>query len=655
MSAPLRVPSVDPREIARWDPAEILRREGLPVVASPSAEDVAALPAPDALAHPEGQLRLSPNAHVVLERRYLRKDADGRVVETPEQMLARVAGAIAAADAAYGEDPANTLREYLRVLGAFEFVPNSPTLMNAGRELGQLSACFTLPVEDSIAAIFDAVKWAAQIQMTGGGTGFSFSRLRPQGDLVQTTRGVASGPVAFIDVFNTATDAIKQGGARRGANMGVLRVDHPDILEFVTAKMDPRRWRNFNVSVAATDEFMQAVASDGEYALRNPRTGQVVRSLRARKVFDLIVHLAWRSAEPGLIFIDRINAVNPTPELGAMESTNPCAELPLLPFESCNLGSINVARFVRPGGFDYERMGAAVRTAVRFLDNVIEVNRYPLPQIETITRANRKIGLGVMGWADALIRLGVRYDSQEAVALAEELMRLVAHEALEESAALADRRGPFPNFRHSLWDRRGMRPVRNATVTAIAPTGTISIIAGCSSGIEPLYAVSYVRNVLEGTRLVEVHPLFRELALARGFYSESLMRRIAETGRVTGVAGVPEDVQRLFVTAYDVAAEWHVRMQAAFQKHCDNAVSKTVNLPHGATVGEVANVYRLAYEAGCKGITVYRDGSRYGQVLQVGEPVTDTEDHARCPDCGAVLSEGEGCWYCLACGWSRCG
>ena len=632
--------TVTPGEVAGWDVAKALADAKL---------------APPNL--PPEPAALSPNALVVLERRYLRKNEAGHVTERPDEMFARVAHAVAAPDARHGGDPAATEQTFLRMLTSLEFVPNSPTLMNAGRDLGQLSACFTLPVEDSIGGIFDAVKWAAQIQMTGGGTGFSFSRLRPQGDLVATTKGVASGPASFIDVFNTATDAIKQGGARRGANMGILRVDHPDILEFVTAKMDPHRWRNFNVSVAITDEFMAAVEADGEYALKNPRSGEPVKSLRARKVFELIANLAWRSAEPGLVFIDRINAVNPTPQIGPMESTNPCAELPLLPFESCNLGSIDVSKVVTGGDFDWTRLRALVREGVHFLDNVIDANRYPLPQIETITLANRKIGLGVMGWADALIRLGVAYDSERALEVAEQLMRFVAHEAYEASAELADVRGAFPNFRSSMWDQRGMRPLRNATVTAIAPTGTISIIAGCSSGIEPLYAVSYVRRVLDGTLLYEVHPLFRHLAIERGFYSEALMKKIAETGRVTGNPDVPLDVQRLFVTAYDVAPEWHVRMQAAFQKHCDNSISKTINMPRQATPADVAQSYLQAYKLGCKGITVYRDGSREDQVLSVpgGNGAARTASDALCPDCSSVLHAADGCSYCLACGWSRCG
>jgi ribonucleoside-diphosphate reductase alpha chain len=603
--------------------------------------------------------RFSENALVVLGRRYLRRDAEGRVVETPDEMLARVARHVAAAESAWGgaDAVASAERAFLDAMTRLELLPNSPTLMNAGRELGQLSACFVLPVGDSLGEIFDAVKWAAMIQQTGGGTGFAFSRLRPQGDSVATTQGVASGPISFIEVFNAATDAIRQGGVRRGANMGILRVDHPDILEFIAAKSDVTRLRNFNVSVAITDVFMRAVDEGATYALVNPRTRAEVRRLDARRVWHLIADMAWRSGEPGLFFIDRVNAANPTPDEGEMESTNPCGELPLLPFESCNLASIDVGKLASARGIDWERFGALVRLGVRFLDDVIEVNRYPLPQIDAITRRNRKIGLGVMGFADALVAMGVPYDSERAISVADELAACLRREATAASAELARARGPFPNWERSRWRAEGLPPLRNATVTSIAPTGTISILAGCSGSIEPLYAVSFVRQVLDGSRLPEVHPRFVELAKAGGFWSEALMEQIAARGSVRGLDGVPEDVQRLFATAYDVAPEWHVRMQAAFQRHVDNAVSKTINFPGSATPEDVERVYRLAYQLGCKGITVYRDGSREAQVLSFGgngEPAKPVE--MICPECKSRMPAGHqgACVVCLVCGYSRC-
>jgi ribonucleoside-diphosphate reductase alpha chain len=600
----------------------------------------------------------SPNALTVLERRYLLKDPGGRVLETPEQLLARVSRALAEPDARYGVDPDATAARFLDAMARLELVPNSPTLMNAGRPLGQLAACFVLPVEDSLEGIFNAVKWAAIIQQTGGGTGFAFSRLRPAGDRVSTTQGAASGPVSFIEVFNTATDAIRQGGVRRGANMGILRVDHPDVLEFASVKGDPKRLRNFNVSLAITDEFMRAVAEGRDYALVNPRDGQVVRRLDARKVFDLVSRLAWQSGEPGVIFIDRINALNPTPKVGAMESTNPCGELPLLPFEACNLASIDVGKLVdeKTRDFDWARLGELIEVGVHLLDNVIDANRYPLPQIEAITRANRKVGLGVMGFADALIRLGIAYDSEPALAVAEKLMAFLEERARAASAKLARERGAFENFAGSRWDRPGAPPLRNATTTTIAPTGTISIIAGCSGGIEPLYAISFVRRVLDGKRLVEVHPLFVERARREGWYSDALMDRIAERGSVRGLDGVPADAQALFATAYDVAPRWHLRMQAAFQKHVDNSVSKTINLPESATVEEVAAIYREAYEIGLKGVTVYRDGSRVDQVLSFGASEAGSDEKSACPECAAPmpLAHQGACTVCLRCGYSRC-
>jgi ribonucleoside-diphosphate reductase alpha chain len=849
-------------------------------------------------------LALSDSAWAVLRRRYLRRDGAGSAVETPEEMFRRVARAVAAADAVHGASAGEVSASEERFaarMAALEFLPNSPALMNAGRPRGQLAACFVVPVGDSMPDIFDAVKWAAEIQMTGGGTGFSFSRLRPAGDRVASTGGAASGPLAFMDGFNAATDAVRPGGTRRGANMGVLRIDHPDILEFIASKLEPARLTNFNISVALTDAFMAAVVSGGDYELVNPKSGLPVRRLDARRVFHTVASVAWRTGDPGVLFLDRINASHPIPDAGPIEATNPCvtgdtrvlvegrgfvpiaelvgttprvatwgeggavfrtatrvvrtghrpvlrlmtdqghelrltadhqvmtergdvpagelrrgdrlhlmgsvapididpeaeeqrdelralfasggrvlsseraglsvrlasdspaalrraqlellrlgvvssigrggggalelvitgvsthsfetrigfppgperdrlraaldasargpwvdrafatvrqlvpdgeaevfdltepesehffangllvhncAEQPLLPFESCVLGSVNLEKFAEAGGRDvaWGRLGEAVRDGVHFLDNVIDVNSYPLPQIEAVTRAHRKIGLGVMGFADLLIRLGVPYDSPAALEWAERIAAHVEVESLAASAALAARRGPFTRFATSRWAADGQPPLRNATTTTVAPTGTISIIAGCSSGIEPIFAVSLVRRVLDGERLVEVHPIFRAMAEERGVWSDDLGAALAERGRARGLDRVPADLAALFATAHDVSPEQHVRMQAAFQRHSHSAVSKTVNLPESATIEDVEAVYRLAYQLGCKGVTVYRDGSRSAQVLSFGAQARDVArvDDA-CPECGGAPLLGEGaCAVCPSCGWAKC-
>lgn len=629
-------------------------------------------------------LRLTENAVRVLEKRILARDHYGRVAETAEDMFRRVARSVSEADLQHGTpaDAATAEQSFFEMMSSLEFLPNSPTLMNAGRNLAQLSACFVLPVEDSMEGIFGTLRDTALIQKSGGGTGFSFSRLRPREDPVESTHGVSSGPVSFMRLYNFATEVTKLGGKRAGANMAILRIDHPDIEEFISAKTNPLELNTFNISVAVTDEFMEKVKRGEQYDLINPRTREAAKQLDARGVLDRIVESAWRNGEPGVIFIDRINRDNPTPELGQIESTNPCGEQPLLPYESCVLGSINLAKFCRDGAVDYDRLKRVVALGVHFLDNVIDVSEYQIPQIAEVTRLNRKIGLGVMGWADLLILLGIPYDSEGAITLGEEVMGFISREALAASIELAKRRGPFPRwFQESIYKKggeeqagslRSREPRRNATVTTVAPTGTISLIANCSSGIEPVYSIAYRRLSFESERMTFVHPLFESYAREHGFFSEELMRRVAETGSLGHLPEVPAEAARAFVTTHDIAPEWHVRMQAAFQNHIDAAVSKTINFPSGATVDDVKRAYLLAHELGCKGITVYRDGSREKQVLSteledMTEPLTLASASqaemqrpenlllARniCPDCGETLRQNGGCLYCT-CGYSVC-
>ena len=575
-------------------------------------------------------MRLSENAIKVLEKRYLIKDEAGNVLEKPHQMFERVASAVAQADLIYDPDTDITpiQNTFFEMMSELTFLPNSPTLMNAGRALGQLSACFVLPVEDTMEGIFEAIKQAALIHKSGGGTGFSFSRLRPKGATVNTTGGVASGPISFMKVFNAATEAVKQGGTRRGANMGILRVDHPDIMAFITCKQDNTQITNFNISVGITEAFMQAVEENSDYALVDPHLQEVKGKLNAREVFNQIVSAAWQNGEPGIIFLDRLNQDNAVPGVDEIESTNPCGEQPLLPYESCNLGSINLAVITNARNgkveVDYDKLETTVFNAVHFLDNVIDINKYPLKEIEEVTKSTRKIGLGVMGFADLLYQLGIPYNTEEGVALGEKIMQFVNEKAKAASIKLAKQRGTFPLYEKSIYKHQKIA-LRNSTVTTIAPTGTLSIIAGVSSGIEPVFALSYVRNVMDNDKLVEVNPVFEHIAKERGFYSHALMEKIAQVGNVHDFNEIPEEVKRIFVTAHDVSPKWHIKMQAAFQGHTDNAVSKTVNFSSQATKEDVQEVYKLAYTLGCKGVTIYRDGSREAQVLSVGKKEkTDT-------------------------------
>jgi len=574
------------------------------------------------------KVALSDNARLVLERRYLAKDDGGRPLETAEEMFRRVAHNVAQAELLYkpseDSDAVRWEEQFYQLMARLEFLPNSPTLMNAGRELQQLAACFVLPVPDSIDGIFEAIQHTALIHKSGGGTGFGFSRLRPEGDRVQSTMGIASGPISFMKVFDAATEAIKQGGTRRGANMAILAVTHPDIEQFITLKSDMRTLTNFNISVAVNEEFIRAVENDEEYALLSPRTGESVAQRRARYIFDLLVHNAWTNGDPGIVFIDRVNRDNPTPNLGAIEATNPCGEQPLLPYESCNLGSLNLAKFVKGNGdrrrLDWEGLAKAIPVCIHFLDNVIDMNRYPIAEIERATHLTRKVGLGVMGWHDALMQLRIPYDSEEALALGEEVMRFIQEKANEASLALGEERSTFP-----AWEGSRYYPdisYRNSTRTTVAPTGTLSIIADCSSGIEPAFALAFTRqhyldpkDPAKRTKLTEANKHFVRVAKAEGFYSDELMDYLASGGRLADRPEVPDWAKQVFVTAHEISPDWHVRMQAAFQRHTDNAVSKTINFPQSATEADVARAYWLAYREGCKGITIYREGSREYSVL----------------------------------------
>ena len=673
----------------------------------------------------EEKLNLSENAIKVLERRYLKRDKDGNCTEKPADMFRRVALAIASGDLKFGKTQAEVEKladRFYDFITKCYFMPNSPTLMNAGRELGQLAACFVLPVEDSLEGIFETVKNTALIHKSGGGTGFSFSRLRPKNSVVRSTMGVSSGPVSFMEVFNAATEAVKQGGTRRGANMGILRVDHPDILDFINCKSDNNKLNNFNISVAITDKFMEALKKGEDYDLVNPQNNQVVARLSAKKVFDLIVDGAWRNGEPGIIFIDKMNSDNPTPLVGEIESTNPCGEVPLLAYEACNLGSINLGRMVVEGAngpeADWKTLAQTTRTAIRFLDNVIAVNNYPLPQISEMVQNNRKIGLGVMGWADMLMKMGISYSSEEGTKLASQVMEFIDYESKCESIELSKERGRFNNFKGSVYDGKNFLynkykgksagkisdeqwkdldaqiekyGIRNATTTCIAPTGTISMIAGASGGVEPLFGLVFSRLIMDGTEMLEVNPIFKEYAIKHGFYSEDLMKEIAKTGSVAHVDKVPADAKKIFVTAHDVSPYWHVKMQAAFQLHTDNAVSKTVNFEEHATREDIEQAYVLAYENNLKGITVYRNNSRQFQPMnldskkseaqveaeksmktvsepekkaEVTNPIKEekAEDYnptgeiktVKCPECGNEIQMAEGCFICLKCGYSGC-
>lgn len=598
------------------------------------------------------KVRLNPNAEIVLEKRYFKKDANGSSLEGGRELFWRVAAAIASEESKYPSSPYKTdqlAKEFYDLMTSWKFLPNSPTLMNAGTALGQLSACFVLPVGDSIEEIFDAVKHAAMIHKSGGGTGFSFSRIRPKDSRVGSTGGVASGPLSFLRIFNTATEQIKQGGTRRGANMGIMRVDHPDIMDFIRAKEREGDFNNFNLSIALTEEFMKSVEDNEDYPLVNPHDKQITGHLNARKVFEILVQKAWESGDPGIVFIDRINRDNPTPMQGEIESTNPCGEQPLLPYEACNLGSVNLARFFKKPKkgsakedlspdtcIDWDELRRVIHLSVRFLDNVIDASRFPIPLIETNVHKNRKIGLGVMGWADLLFLLEIPYDSEQAINLAGRLMKFMRDEGRDASRMLAQERGPFPAYDESIFAAHQEGPYRNATITTIAPTGTLSILAGCSSGVEPLFALCFARNVMDGERLVETNPYFEQALKDNNSYSDTLMEAVAAKGSIKDMDYLPESMRKVFITAMDIEPVWHLRMQAAFQEYTDNAVSKTVNLPNSASIDDIRNIYWMAYQLGCKGVTVYRDGCKSIQVLYTGEGqksnAEDREDAATVRD-----------------------
>lgn len=665
----------------------------------------------------EESLILSENAVKVLEKRYLKRDKDGNCIEKPEDMFRRVADTIAAGDLKFGKSESDVKKlsdRFYKAITSRYFMPNSPTLMNAGRELGQLAACFVLPVEDSLEGIFETVKNTALIHKSGGGTGFSFARLRPKNSVVKSTMGVSSGPVSFMEVFNAATEAVKQGGTRRGANMGILRVDHPDIIDFINCKSDNNKLNNFNISVAITDKFMEAYLNGTDYDLINPQTKEVVGRMNAKEVFDLIVDGAWRNGEPGIVFIDKMNADNPTPLVGAIESTNPCGEVPLLPYEACNLGSINLGLMMKETSngweVDWDLLAETTRTAMRFLDNVIAVNNYPLPQISEMVQNNRKIGLGVMGWADMLMKMGISYNSEEGTKLAGQVMEFIDYISKKESIEMAKERGSFNNFKGSIYDSdnylfnkyKGKSAgkisddkwaeidadikkfgLRNATTTCIAPTGTISMIASASGGVEPLFGLVFSRLIMDGTEMLEVNPIFKDYMVSHGLYSEEIMSKIAKDGTIAHVDAVSQKVKDIFATAHDVTPYWHVKMQAAFQLHTDNAVSKTVNFVESATREDIKEAYILAYKNNLKGITVYRNNSRQFQPMNLDDkkkdktvemkpveskPVVEDKKEktvqeynatgeiktVKCPECGNEIQMAEGCFICLKCGYSGC-